>query len=83
VRAGEEMVPAFEYRALQSQVCELRRLLGKKTLQNEILREALDLVQPKNCCCARPHPCGTTRYEEDCRDHLPACRLTAIGGFTL
>ena len=26
---------------------ELQRLLGKKTLENEILREALDLVQPK------------------------------------
>ena len=32
---------------LQQQVRELRRLLGKKTLENEILREALDIVQPK------------------------------------
>jgi transposase len=28
-------------------VRELQRLLGKKTLETEILREALDLVQPK------------------------------------
>jgi transposase len=41
------VVPASEYRALQHQVRELQRLLGKKTLENEILREALDLVQPK------------------------------------
>ena len=45
--AGEETVPASDYRALQHQVRELQRLLGKKTLENEILREALDLAQPK------------------------------------
>jgi transposase len=53
VRAGEEVVAASEYRALQQQVRELQRLLGKKTLENEILREALDVAQPKNDCCAR------------------------------
>src|SRR6476619_4714485 len=47
VGAGEEVVPASEYRALQHQVRELQRLLGKKTLENEVLREALDLAQPK------------------------------------
>src|SRR3954471_14873813 len=31
VGAGEEVVPASEYRALQHQVRELQRLLGKKT----------------------------------------------------
>ena len=30
--SGEEVVPASDYRALQSQVRELQRLLGKKTL---------------------------------------------------
>jgi transposase len=47
IGAGEEMVAASEYRALQQQVRELQRLLGKKTLENEIVREALDLAQPK------------------------------------
>ena len=47
VSASEEVVPASEYRALQSEVRELQRLLGKKTLENEMLREALDLAQPK------------------------------------
>jgi transposase len=47
VGAGEEVVAASEYRVLQHQVRELQRLLGKKTLENEILRDALDLVQPK------------------------------------
>lgn len=45
--AGEEVVPASEYRALQQQVRELHRLLGKKTLEAEILKEALQQVGPK------------------------------------
>ena len=39
--AGEEVVPASEYRALQAQVSDLQRLLGKKTMEAEILREAV------------------------------------------
>ena len=39
--AEEEVVPASEYRALQAQVKELQRLLGKKTMEAEILREAV------------------------------------------
>src|SRR5438128_11718867 len=33
--AGEEVIPASEHRALQQQVRELQRLLGKKTLEVE------------------------------------------------
>jgi|SRR5215472_10634603 len=44
---GEEAVPASDDRLLQQQVRELQRLLCKKTPENGILREALDLVQPK------------------------------------
>lgn len=39
--AGEEVVPASEYRSLEAQVRELQRMLGKKTMENEILREAI------------------------------------------
>ena len=39
--AGEEVVPASEYRALEAQVRELHRLLGKKAMENELLREAV------------------------------------------
>jgi transposase len=45
--AGEAVVPASDYRALQEQVRELHRLLGKKTLEAEILREALQHAGPK------------------------------------
>ena len=40
----EEVVPASDYRALQSQLREMQRLLGKKTMEAEILREALELA---------------------------------------
>lgn len=51
--AGEEVVPASDYRALQEQIRELHRLLGKKTLEAEIRREALQHADPKkDCCCA-------------------------------
>ena len=39
--SGEEVVPASDYRALQNQVRELHRLLGKN-LEAEILKEALE-----------------------------------------
>jgi transposase len=43
--AGEEVVPASEYRAQQQQIRELQRLLGKKTLESEILKEALEVAE--------------------------------------
>lgn len=43
--AGEEVVPASEYRAQQQQIRELQRLLGKKTLENEILKDALEVAE--------------------------------------
>ena len=38
---------ASEHRALQQQVRELHRLLGKKTLEVEILKEVLEQAGPK------------------------------------
>ena len=52
--AEEEVVPASDYRALQGQVREMQRLLGKKTMEAEILKEALELAGgQKNISCAR------------------------------
>lgn len=56
VGAGEEVVPVSEYRALQQQVRELQRLLGKKTLETEILRDALELAHPKKRLLRSPLP---------------------------
>jgi hypothetical protein len=43
--SGEEIVPASDYRALQSQVRQRDRLLGKKTPEVEILKEALEYAR--------------------------------------
>ena len=43
-QSEEAVVPASEYRALASQIRELQRLLGKKTLEAEILKEALEVA---------------------------------------
>ena len=43
--AEEDVVPASEYRALQNQVRELQRLLGKKTMEGEILKDALEIAR--------------------------------------
>jgi transposase len=63
--SGEEVVPASDYRALQSQVRELHRLLGQKTLEAEILKEALEhAAGSKNSCgCRRCRP-RTVRDED-------------------
>jgi transposase len=42
--AEEEVVPASAFRAQQEQIRELQRLLGKKTLETEILKEALEIA---------------------------------------
>ena len=60
--AGEDVVPASELRAAQQQIRELQRLLGKKTLENEILREAVERVTtPKKL------PLRVTSWPEDGR----------------
>ena len=43
-QAEQEVVPASAFRAQQEQIRELQRLLGKKTLEAEILKEALDVA---------------------------------------
>jgi transposase len=42
---GEAPVPRSRYRALERQFRELEWLLGKKTLENEMLRQALSLAE--------------------------------------
>ncbi len=47
VRSDEAVVAASEARRLEERVHELERLLGKKTMEVEILKEALDLSRAK------------------------------------
>ena len=48
VRVDEDVVAASEVRRLEERVRELERLLGRKTMEVEILKEALDLARVKN-----------------------------------
>jgi len=47
VDSDEPVVGSSELRRLQERVRELERLLGRKTMENEILREALAKSQAK------------------------------------
>jgi transposase len=47
VEADEDVVGASQVRDLERKVRELERLLGRKTMENEILKEALALARPK------------------------------------
>ena len=47
ISSDDEVVPASEARKLQERVRELERLLGRKTMEVEILKEALDLTRAK------------------------------------
>jgi transposase len=62
VRADEAVVAASEVRRLQERVRELERLLGRKTMEVEILKEALELVQAKKpILLSHSLPPGDTR----------------------
>ena len=54
VKAGEEVVPASEVKALKARIRELERLLGKKTMENEILKEAMEIAREKKLLLRRP-----------------------------
>lgn len=45
--AGESVVPESEARRLKAKVRELERLLGKKTMEVEILKEAVEVARAK------------------------------------
>lgn len=47
VQADEDVVGASQVRDLEKRVRDLERMLGKKTMEAEILKEALELARPK------------------------------------
>lgn len=54
VGAGDAVVPATELDAARRQIRELQRLLGKKTLEAEILKEAVELAQERKWIARSP-----------------------------
>nr|WP_244207880.1 IS3 family transposase [Paraburkholderia hospita] len=52
VSAGEQVVPASDLAEAMKQIRELQRLLGKKTMEVEILREAVEYGRAQKIDCA-------------------------------
>jgi transposase len=47
VRADEELVPSSEVKELKRRIRELERMLGRKTMESEILKDALEIAREK------------------------------------
>jgi len=60
VRVDEGVIAASEVRRLEQRVRELERLLGRKTMEIEILKEALDLARVK-----KPTLLSRSQFPED------------------
>jgi transposase len=54
MRTDEELVPVLEVRQLRKQIRELERLLGRKTLENEILKDAIEIAREKKLISRLP-----------------------------
>ncbi len=56
IHSEEGVVPKGQVRELEKRVRELERILGRKTLENEILREAVKLAREKKLISRQPLP---------------------------
>jgi transposase len=56
VKADENVVPASEVKQLKVKVRELERLLGKKTMEAEILKEAIAIAREIKLLLRMPWP---------------------------
>ena len=56
IRSEEGVVPKSQVRELERRVRDLERMLGRKTLENEILREAVKYAREKKLISRQPLP---------------------------
>jgi len=56
IGAGEDVVAASEVKELKGRIRELERLLGKKVMEVEILKEALEIAREKKLLLRKPLP---------------------------
>ena len=54
VGTGEAVVPAGELDQARRRIAELERLLGRKTLENEILKEAVEISRSRKWIARSP-----------------------------
>ncbi len=60
IEANDTVVSSAEARAMKKRIRELERLLGKKTMEVEILREAIEIAREKKLISRTPLP-----FEDD------------------
>lgn len=75
--AGLEVVPASEYRALEQQVRELHRLLGKKAMENELLRETVPRAAGPKKTYGPPPPQRDFEWHDWSASTYPVSRIFA------
>ena len=56
IEAQEDVVSKTAYKELEKRLKETERVLGRKTLENEILREAVLIAQKKKLISRQPLP---------------------------
>jgi len=56
VNKEERLVPRSEVKKLQAQIKSLERMLGKKTLQVELLKDAIEIAREKKLISRQPLP---------------------------
>lgn len=56
IKADDQVVSAAETRAMKKRIRELERLLGRKTMEVEILKEALEIAREKKLISRMPLP---------------------------
>lgn len=56
ISSQEELVPKSQVRELEKRLREMERILGKKTLENEILKEGLRIGREKKLISRQPLP---------------------------
>lgn len=54
IKADDQVVSSAEVRALEKRIRELERVLGRKTLENEILKEAVKVAHEKKLISQLP-----------------------------
>lgn len=54
IAAGDEVVSVAEVKALEKKVKQLEQMLGRKTMEAEILRDALEIAQSKKLISRMP-----------------------------
>jgi transposase len=54
VHAGESVVPASDLAAARAEIAPLQRMLGKKTMEAEILKEAVEIARSKKWIARAP-----------------------------